>query len=109
MSTRGPRPISEAEVYEALRQVEDPELGVDIVNLGLVYGVAIEDQRVTVEMTLTSLGCPAAELLEYSTREAVSTVPGVRSVRVQWTFDPPWTPDRITEEGRDLLIAQGYL
>jgi metal-sulfur cluster biosynthetic enzyme len=100
--------INEEEVWEALKAVTDPEIGIDVVNLGLVYGVNIEESTVNVDMTLTSMGCPATGLIEFQAKEAVGTVDGVRNVHVNWTFDPPWAPDRMTEEGRDMLQAMGF-
>ena len=100
--------INEEEVWEALRVVTDPEIGIDVVNLGLVYGVDINDSSVKVRMTLTSMGCPATGLIEFQAKEAVGTVDGVDDVVVEFTFDPPWSPDRMTEEGRDMLQAMGY-
>ena len=100
--------ISEEEVWEALKVVTDPEIGIDVVNLGLVYGVDIEASNVKVRMTLTSMGCPATGLIEFQAKEAVGTVDGVKDVMVEFTFDPPWSPDRLTEEGRDMLQAMGY-
>lgn len=101
--------INPEEVLEALKAVTDPEIGIDVVNLGLVYGLNIADGDVTVLMTLTSMGCPATGLMEFMTKEAVGTVPGVENVEVEWTFDPPWSPDRLTEEGREMLQALGVL
>lgn len=100
--------ISEEEVWEALKVVTDPEIGIDVVNLGLVYGVDIADSKVKIRMTLTSIGCPATGLIEFQAQEAVKTVDGVDDAVVEWTFDPPWSPDRMTEEGRDMLQAMGY-
>jgi metal-sulfur cluster biosynthetic enzyme len=100
--------INEEAVWEALGVVTDPEIGIDIVNLGLVYGVDITDSSVKVRMTLTSMGCPATGLIEFQAKEAVGTVDGVDDVVVEFTFDPPWSPDRMTEEGRDMLQAMGY-
>jgi metal-sulfur cluster biosynthetic enzyme len=100
--------INEEEVWEVLKVVTDPEIGIDVVNLGLVYGVDIEDSTVKVRMTLTSMGCPATGLIEFQAKEAVGTVDGVDNVEVEFTFDPPWSPDRMTEEGRDMLQAMGY-
>jgi metal-sulfur cluster biosynthetic enzyme len=100
--------IVEEEVWEALKVVTDPEIGVDVVNLGLVYGVDIDDSHVKIRMTLTSMGCPATGLIEFQAKEAVGTVDGVEDVDVEWTFDPPWSPDRMTDEGRDMLQAMGY-
>ena len=100
--------INEEEVWEALKVVTDPEIGIDVVNLGLVYGVDIQDSRVKLSMTLTSMGCPATGLIEFQAKEAVKTVEGVDDVDLEWTFDPPWSPDRMTDEGRDMLQAMGY-
>jgi metal-sulfur cluster biosynthetic enzyme len=100
--------INEEEVWEALKAVTDPEIGIDVVNLGLVYGVEIEDSSVKVSMTLTSMGCPATGLIEFQAKEAIGTVDGVKNVDVAFTFDPPWGPDRMTEEGRDMLQAMGF-
>jgi metal-sulfur cluster biosynthetic enzyme len=101
--------LGEGEVWEALRFVEDPELGIDVVNLGLVYEVRIEGALVRLRMTLTSIGCPAAESLEFQVKEALGSLEGVERVELEWTFDPPWSPERISEEGRDALISLGYL
>jgi metal-sulfur cluster biosynthetic enzyme len=98
-----------AEVWEALRHVEDPELGIDVVNLGLVYDVAVEGPLVRVKMTLTSIGCPAAETLELAVKQAVGALAGVEHVELDWTFDPPWSANLLTEEGRDMLMAMGLL
>jgi len=100
--------INEEEVWEALKAVTDPEIGIDVVNLGLVYGVEIEESSVKVSMTLTSMGCPATGLIEFQAKEAIGTVDGVRNVDVVFTFDPPWAPDKMTEEGRDMLQAMGF-
>ena len=99
--------VTEEQVYDALGVVTDPEIGLDVVNLGLVYGVEIEGSRVKVLMTLTTMGCPATGLIEFQAKEAVGTIPGVEQVEVEFTFDPPWTPERMTDEGRDMLRAMG--
>lgn len=101
--------VSESKVWDVLTHVHDPELEVDIVNLGLVYEVRIDGARVELTMTLTTIGCPAQDELEQTAKAAVRTVEGVEAVEVRWVFDPPWTPGRVTEEGRDLLMAMGYL
>jgi metal-sulfur cluster biosynthetic enzyme len=100
--------VQEEEVWEALKAVTDPEIGIDVVNLGLVYGVEVAEARVKLRMTLTSMGCPATGLIEFQAKEAVATVDGVEDVDLEWTFDPPWSPERMTEEGRDMLQAMGY-
>ena len=111
MNVTAPDPLSRGAIWEALMEVYDPELGVDIVNLGLIYDIAADDSNgyVTVEMTLTTPACPVQDQLELATKTVVSDLPGVRHVEVAWTFDPPWSSERITEEGRDALMALGYL
>ena len=89
----------EAEVTEALRTVIDPELGMSIVDLGLVYQIGIEGSRVRVTMTLTAPGCPLESVIREWAREAVAAVRGVQHVDVSMTFDPPWTPARIAARG----------
>ena len=99
---------NEEQVIETLKVVTDPEIGIDIVNLGLVYGVDISDEGfVKIRMTLTAMGCPATGLIEFQAKEAVKTLDGVSDAEVEFTFDPPWTPDMMTEEGRDMLQATG--
>ena len=82
-------------VWTSLRAVLDPELGMSIVDLGLVYGVEARDATVRVTMTLTTPGCPLHGAMTGWVRQAVMLVPGVESVEVQLTFDPPWTPERV--------------
>jgi AdoMet-dependent heme synthase len=87
--------VTEAQVLEALGTVLDPELGMSVVELGLVYGIEIRNGAVSVTMTLTTPGCPIHDSMSEWAREAVMRVPGVEQVEVKLTFDPPWTPDRI--------------
>ncbi len=87
--------IDEAAVTEALRTVQDPELHLDIVVLGLIYDMDIEDDYVYVKMSLTSPMCPVADQLVENARNAVLGVEGVGSADVELTFDPPWSPDRM--------------
>ena len=84
-----------ARVLEALAGVVDPELGLSVVDLGLVYGIEILAGVVRIVMTVTTPGCPVHEVMPEWIRRAVMAVPGVKSVEVATTFDPPWTPDRI--------------
>lgn len=91
--------MTPADVIAALRSVFDPELGLSVVELGLIYGVTVEEDRVTVRMTLTAPGCPLHAVMPEWVREAVRALPGVREVDVQLTFDPPWTPERILARG----------
>jgi len=101
--------VEEARVWQELEQVYDPELEIDIVNLGLVYAVTVDGPRVELLLTLTTLGCPAQEEIGAAARAVVQALPGVEAVEIRWTFDPPWTAERLTEEGRDLLLTFGYL
>jgi metal-sulfur cluster biosynthetic enzyme len=87
--------VSREQVTEALREVFDPELGLSVVDLGLIYGVEIDADRVRVEMTLTTQGCPLHDSMVEWVRQAVGRVPGVLDVAVALTFEPPWTPDRM--------------
>jgi len=94
---------SEHEVLEALRQVEDPELGMDIVDLGLLYEVEVEGPKVKVIYSLTSMGCPAGPLIAGDIDRAAREVPGVEEVDLELTFDPPWTPDRMSDDAKFIL------
>ena len=91
------------EVVEALREVEDPELGMDIVELGLLYDVEVEDANVKVAYSLTSMGCPAGPMIHDGITEAVARVPGVAAVEAELTWDPPWTPALMSDEARVAL------
>jgi len=94
---------STEEVVEALRQVEDPELGMDIVELGLFYGADVEGENVKVTYTLTSMGCPAGPMIQEDIERVVSEIPGVGQVESELTFDPPWTPDRMSDDAKFIL------
>ena len=95
------------DVLEALRDVVDPELGINVVDLGLVYGVDIGADRVaTIDMTLTSAACPLTDLIEDQAREALDGV--VQDFRINWVWMPPWGPENITEDGREQLRALGF-
>src|SRR5204863_3877866 len=98
---------SDEDVLEAMRDVVDPELGVNVVDLGLVYGVAIgEDGAATIDMTLTSAACPLTDVIEDQAAAALEgLVPGFR---INWVWLPPWGPDKITEDGREQLRALGF-
>jgi metal-sulfur cluster biosynthetic enzyme len=98
-----PTMIDENTVREALREVIDPELGCNIVDLGLVYRIAIDGAKVTVQMTLTTAGCPMQESLAWGVQSALLKLDGVEEVDVELVWDPPWSPNRMTEEGRARL------
>jgi metal-sulfur cluster biosynthetic enzyme len=91
------------EVVEALRQVEDPELGMDIVDLGLMYDVELENGKVKVVHTLTSMGCPVGPMIQEQIHEVVQALPGVEDVEVELTWDPPWTPEKMSEDAKFIL------
>ena len=91
------------EVMEALRQVEDPELGMDIVDLGLMYDVELENGNVKVVHTLTSMGCPVGPMIQQQIDEVVRALPGVEDVEVELTWDPPWTPEKMSEDAKFIL------
>jgi metal-sulfur cluster biosynthetic enzyme len=94
---------TETEVMEVLRQVEDPELGMDVVDLGLVYEVAVEGPKVKVVYSLTSMGCPAGPLIASDMDAAIRQVEGVEDVEMELTFDPPWTPDKMSDDAKFIL------
>jgi metal-sulfur cluster biosynthetic enzyme len=94
---------SREEVLEALHQVEDPELGMDIVDLGLLYDVDVEGAKVKVTYSLTSMGCPAGEMIQEDIDRVVRELPGVEEVESELTFEPPWTPDRMSEDAKFIL------
>src|SRR5919202_3643309 len=98
---------SKHEVVEALRQVEDPELGMDIVDLGLMYEVELEDGKVKVVHTLTSMGCPVGPMIQQQIDDVVRALPGVEDVEVELTWDPPWTPDKMSEDAKFILGLGG--
>jgi metal-sulfur cluster biosynthetic enzyme len=96
-------PLSEATVFDVLRQVIDPELDCNIVDLGLVYSVAINGAHVKVTMTLTTPGCPMHESIAAGVQHAVLTLDGVEQVDVEVVWDPPWHPAMMTREGQERL------
>jgi len=101
---------SEAQIFEAMKQVEDPELGVNVVDLGLLYGVEQEDdgRRVVLDMTLTSAACPLTDMIEGATNAALVGLDGIEEVGINWVWSPPWGMDRLTEDGKLALRAMGF-
>jgi metal-sulfur cluster biosynthetic enzyme len=91
------------DVFEALRQVEDPELGMDIVELGLLYDVEVEGPRIKVTHSLTSMGCPAGPMIQEDINRVAYEIPGVEDVDVELTWDPPWTPERMSDDAKFIL------
>ena len=94
------------EITDALKDVIDPELGVNVVDLGLVYGVNVDERSIVIDMTLTSAACPLTDVLE---EQVASTLDEFdRDVKINWVWMPPWGPDKITEDGREQLRALGF-
>ena len=95
------------DVEEALRDVVDPELGINVVDLGLVYGLTVDDANIAIiDMTLTSAACPLQDVIEDQMRMSLDGL--VADFRVNWVWMPPWGPDKITDEGRDQLRSLGF-
>ncbi len=100
-------PFTAADVEEALRDVIDPELGINVVDLGLVYGLNIEaDGTAVIDMTLTSAACPLTDVIEDQAGQALEGL--VDGFRINWVWMPPWGPECITPDGRDQLRALGF-
>jgi metal-sulfur cluster biosynthetic enzyme len=100
-------PASVEDVTEAMRDVVDPELGINVVDLGLVYGVTISSDNVAaIDMTLTSAACPLTDVIEDQAQMALDGL--VKDFRINWVWMPPWGPDKITDEGREQLRALGF-
>lgn len=106
--------VTEEQVREALKNVYDPEIPVNVVDLGLIYRIVIEDgqtpgqKRVYVEMTLTAPGCPMHGPIGASATEAIRGVPGVEDAAVEFVWDPPWDPSKVTDDGKKVLRGFGY-
>jgi metal-sulfur cluster biosynthetic enzyme len=94
------------EIGEALKDVIDPELGVNVVDLGLLYGVNADDDVITLDMTLTSAACPLTDVIEDQATSALDEFE--REVKINWVWMPPWGPDKITDDGRDQLRMLGF-
>jgi len=98
---------SNENVLEALHDIVDPELGINVVDLGLIYGVQVnEDGSAVIDMTLTSAACPLTDVIEDQTKAALNGI--VNEFKINWVWMPPWGPDKITDEGRQMLRALGF-
>lgn len=97
---------------EAMRDVVDPELGINVVDLGLLYGIAVQENDTgkvaLIDMTLTSPACPLTDVIEDQTSAALVGTGLVHQIKINWVWNPPWGPDKITEDGRDQLRALGF-
>ena len=103
---------SRDEIDEAMRDVVDPELGVNVVDLGLVYDARVDAGEggnvITIDMTLTSAACPLTDVIEDQSRSALVGSGLVSDLRINWVWNPPWGPDKITDDGREQLRALGF-
>ena len=107
MSTDTDTPVNVVDVEEAMRDVVDPELGINVVDLGLVYGITVDGQgQAVIDMTLTSPACPLTHVIEDQTAQALDGL--VSQHRINWVWMPPWGPDKITDDGREQLRALGF-
>lgn len=101
-----------ADLEEAMRDVVDPELGINVVDLGLVYGLNVENDETgkvaQIDMTLTSAACPLTDVIEDQTLNALVGSGLVNGVKINWVWNPPWGPDKITDDGREQLRALGF-
>ena len=98
---------SREEVIDALRVVEDPELGMDIVELGLLYDVEVEGPKVLVTYSLTSMGCPVGPMIEQQMLEVVEGLEGVDDVKAELTWEPPWSPEKMSDDAK-FILGFGY-
>ncbi|WP_278264316.1 metal-sulfur cluster assembly factor [Nocardia sp. AG03] len=97
------------DLEEAMRDVVDPELGINVVDLGLVYGMSVDAENIaTLDMTLTSAACPLTDVIEDQSRNALVRSGLVEDLKINWVWMPPWGPDKITEDGREQLRALGF-
>lgn len=97
----------ESRVWEALSGITDPEMPVSLVDMGMVYRAAVADGVAEIDLTFTSIGCPAMDMILGDVREAVGAIPGIDAVRLEVVWSPPWTKERLTQKGRTLLHAFG--
>ena len=102
--------VNQDDIREAMKQVDDPELGINVVDLGLLYEVHVDEAtgKVDLNMTLTSMGCPLTEQIIADVRKFVEPLDGVTSVDVNWVWDPPWGPDKMTDDGKLMMKVMGY-
>jgi len=99
--------VTDEDVIEAMKDVIDPELGINVVDLGLVYGVTVDEHNTaTVDMTLTSAACPLTDVIEDQTRSALDPI--VTDFKINWVWMPPWGPEQITDDGKEMMRAIGF-
>ncbi|MDE2180655.1 MAG: metal-sulfur cluster assembly factor [candidate division NC10 bacterium] len=107
MTQPGTSPVTEEQVYSTLRKLLDPELGINIVDLGLVYDVQIQGGNVAIRMTLTTRGCPMHASFVQAVERAIRELPGVTGVTAEVVWEPAWNPDMISPEGKRALAGTG--
>jgi len=95
--------VTQEQVYEVLRNCYDPEIPVNVVDLGLIYDVAVNEDNVSVVMTLTARGCPLHSFISQEIQTRVAAIPGVKSANVQVVWDPPWDPSRLSDAAKKIL------
>ncbi|MDP3046731.1 MAG: metal-sulfur cluster assembly factor [Chloroflexota bacterium] len=95
--------VTEDQVWSALKEVNDPEIPVNIVDLGLIYGVTVDGDKVHVKMTMTAPGCPMHSVMTRDAKQRVEKIEGVKEAEVELVWEPRWTPERLTEGGRKAL------
>ena len=102
--------VNQDDIREAMKQVDDPELGINVVDLGLLYEVRVDDAtgKVDLNITLTSMGCPLTDQIIADVRKFVEPLDGVTSVDINWVWDPPWGPDKMTDDGKLMMKVMGY-
>lgn len=98
--------VSLDDITEAMKDVIDPELGINVIDLGLVYDMRLEDKTATLDMTLTSAACPLQDVIEDQTRQVLADL--VDDVKINWVWMPPWGPAKITDDGREQLRSIGF-
>ena len=104
---RGREVSLQERIWSALAEINDPEMPVNLVDLGLIYGLSVDAGRACVRLTFTAMGCPASDMIISDIRERLLAEPGVEEVRLEVVWDPPWSSDRLTADGRDALRAWG--
>jgi len=95
--------VSKQDVMKVLKDCYDPEIPVNVVDLGLIYGVSVNSGKVSIEMTLTAIGCPLTEMITEEIKQKVSEIKGIKNVNVKLVFDPPWSPEKMSSKARQQL------
>ena len=107
LAQRGREISLQERLWSALAEIDDPEMPVNLVDLGLIYGLTVDGGRVRVRLTFTAMGCPASDMIMGDIRERLLAEPGIEAVRLDLVWDPPWTSARLSADGREALRAWG--